>query len=97
MSHNLFEIVRARFPASPDAPFLLLPEGGSISYSQLLPRTARLANLFRSRGVKPGDRLAVQVEKSADALLVYLAALRAGAVYLPLNPAYTQSELRYFL
>jgi len=97
MSHNLFEIVRARFPASPDAPFLLLPEGGSISYSQLLPRTARLANLLRARGVKPGDRLAVQVEKSADALLVYLAALRAGAVYLPLNPAYTQAEVRYFL
>lgn len=45
----------------------------------------------------PGDRIAVEAEKSVESLLLYLAALRAGAVYLPLNPAYTVGELRYFL
>ena len=49
------------------------------------------------RGVKPGDRVAVQVEKSAEAIVLYLACLRAGAVYLPLNTAYTLAELEYFI
>ena len=48
-------------------------------------------------GVKPGDRVAAQVEKSAEALMLYLGSLRAGAVYLPLNTAYTAGEIRYFL
>jgi malonyl-CoA/methylmalonyl-CoA synthetase len=59
--------------------------------------TARFANALTSRGVKPGDRVAVQVEKSPEALFLYLACLRAGAVYLPLNAAYTTAEVEYFL
>ena len=50
-----------------------------------------------SAGVAPGDRVAVQVEKSPEAMLLYLACLRAGAVYLPLNTAYTPAEIDYFL
>ena len=50
-----------------------------------------------TRGVVPGDRVAVQVEKSADAIMLYLACLRAGAVYLPLNTGYTLAELEYFI
>ena len=77
--------------------FLWRPDGSALSYADLVELSGRLANALKSLGVKPGDRVAAQVEKSAEALLVYLAALRAGAVYLPLNSAYTASEIRYFL
>lgn len=97
MSQNLFTRFRSRFPADAAAPFLLLANGDTITYADLLPRTARLAQLFTSLGIRPGDRIAIQAEKSPEALLVYLAALRTGAIFLPLNPAYTISEVRYFL
>jgi malonyl-CoA/methylmalonyl-CoA synthetase len=63
----------------------------------MLARSGQLANCLAANGVRPGDRVAVQVEKSANALLLYMACLRAGAVYLPLNPAYTLAELEFFL
>ena len=72
-------------------------DGQSLSYADLVEFSGRVANALTSLGVKPGDRVAAQVEKSAEALLVYLGALRAGAVYLPLNSAYTAGEVRYFL
>ena len=97
MATNLFTNFQAHFPADHHAPFLLLPDGGSISYAELLVRTARLANLFVAMGVRPGDRIAAQTDKSPEALLIYLASLRAGGVYLPLNPDYTAAEVRYFL
>jgi len=56
-----------------------------------------MANALRSAGVEPGDRVAVQVEKTSDALLLYVACLRCGAVYIPLNNAYTGDELSFFL
>jgi malonyl-CoA/methylmalonyl-CoA synthetase len=76
---------------------LYLPNGTVLTYGEAFDRTGRIANLFRSCGVQPGDRIAIQTEKSAEALLTYLAALRIGAVYLPLNTAYTPAEIRYFL
>ena len=97
MSENLFTIFKNRFPADLSKVFLWRPDGSALSYADLVELSARLANALKSLGVKPGDRVAAQVEKSAEALLVYLAALRAGAVYLPLNSAYTASEIRYFL
>jgi malonyl-CoA/methylmalonyl-CoA synthetase len=97
MATNLFTTFRSRFPADLRTPFLLLPDGGTVSYADVVARTGRLANLFASLGVEPGDRIAAQTDKSVDALLVYLAALRAGAVYLPLNPDYTPAEVAYFL
>ena len=97
MSENLFTIFKNRFPADMSKVFLLRPDGSALSYADLVELSGRLANALKSLGVKPGDRVAAQVEKSAEALLVYLAALRAGAVYLPLNSAYTASEIRYFL
>lgn len=97
MAQDLFSIFHNRSIAAPDAPFLILPDGGAITYAQAVARSGQMANLFRAAGVKPGDRIAVQVEKSADALLTYLAALRIGAVYLPLNTAYTAAEVRFFL
>jgi malonyl-CoA/methylmalonyl-CoA synthetase len=98
MSENLFESFRRSFPADPTTrPFLERPDGSTLSYADLLDLSGRMANVLVGLGVKPGDRVAAQVEKSAEALMVYLAALRTGAVYLPLNTAYTAGELRYFL
>jgi malonyl-CoA/methylmalonyl-CoA synthetase len=68
-----------------------------ISYGELDAAVARTANALLDTGVRPGDRVAVQVQKSISSLFVYLACLRAGLVYLPLNTAYQSSELDYFL
>src|SRR5262249_25958226 len=67
------------------------------TYAELDAGSARFANAIVSLGVRTGDRVAVQIDKSPEAILLYLACLRAGAVYLPLNPAYTLAELAYFL
>ena len=72
-------------------------DGQRISYGELISRAGQMANLLVSRGVKPGDRVAAQTEKSVPGLVLYLAAVRAGAVYLPLNTAYTLNELEYFI
>jgi len=71
--------------------------GGHISYGELIARAGQIANVLVSRDVKVGDRVAVQVEKSVENLVLYLATVRAGAVYLPLNTAYTLNELDYFI
>jgi malonyl-CoA/methylmalonyl-CoA synthetase len=97
MTGNLYEHFESQFPAQGQKPFLHCPGAPNITYENIGRRTGQMANLFVSLGVKPGDRIAVQVEKSADALLIYLAAIRAGAVYLPLNPAYIFAEINYFL
>jgi len=73
------------------------PEGARISYGDLIEQSGRLANHLVARGVKVGDRVAAQTEKSVPALVLYLATVRAGAVYLPLNTAYTLNELDYFI
>jgi len=72
-------------------------DGQRISYGDLMARAGQMANVLLSRGVKPGDRVAAQTEKSVPALVLYLATVRAGAVYLPLNTAYTLNELEYFI
>jgi malonyl-CoA/methylmalonyl-CoA synthetase len=71
--------------------------GERITYGDLIARAGKVANVLVERGVKPGDRIAAQTEKSVEGLVLYLAALRAGAVYLPLNTAYTLHELDYFI
>jgi len=73
------------------------PDGERHSYLDMVMLSARIANVLVARGVKPGDRVAVKVEKSSVALVLYLATLRAGAVYLPLNISYTIAETEYFL
>ena len=72
-------------------------DGTRISYADLIARAGRMANVLVSRGVKVGDRVAAQTEKSVSALVLYLATVRAGAIYLPLNTAYTLNELEYFI
>ncbi|GEC55864.1 malonyl-CoA/methylmalonyl-CoA synthetase [Bradyrhizobium japonicum] len=72
-------------------------DGSRISYGDLIARAGQMANVLVERGVKPGDRVAAQTEKSVSALVLYLATVRAGGVYLPLNTAYTLNELEYFI
>lgn len=96
-NENLYSLFESRFPADRAEPFLLLESGAALTYGEAEQWSARYAALFASRGLAPGDRIAVQVEKSPEALLVYLGCLRAGLVYLPLNSAYHAGEVRYFL
>src|SRR3954447_16701309 len=72
-------------------------DGTRITYADLVARAGQMANVLVSRGVKVGDRVAAQTEKSVAALVLYLATVRAGGVYLPLNTAYTLNELEYFI
>src|SRR3954452_21200010 len=72
-------------------------DGQQISYAALIARAGQMANVLVARGVKPGDRVAAQTEKSVSGLVLYLATVRAGAIYLPLNTAYTLNELDYFI
>jgi malonyl-CoA/methylmalonyl-CoA synthetase len=72
-------------------------DGQRISYGELMARAGQMANVLIDRGVKIGDRVAAQTEKSVPGLVLYLAVVRAGAVYLPLNTAYTLNELEYFI
>ncbi len=95
-NHNLYDVLSQRFAPDSSKPFIIEPGGNHLSYLQLEQRSAQLANYFCSLGLTSGDRVAVQVKKSPQALLVYLACVRAGLVYLPLNTAYTEAELEYF-
>ncbi len=97
MSENIFERFMETAARRGDAPFLVPPEATPIRYTDLDAATGALANVLIANGVKPGERVAAQVAKSPTAFLLYLACLRAGAVYLPLNTAYTDDELDYFV
>ena len=97
MNDNLYAVFESRFPRDRDKPLLWLDSGAALSYAQADAGSARYASLLSGLGLAPGDRVAVQVEKSAEALLLYLACLRAGLAYLPLNSAYQQGEIGYFL
>ena len=96
MTNHLFS---ALFPESRDtsATCLIDRNGGRMSYAEVLAFSARYAAALASLGVAPGDRVAAQIEKSVEALFLYLGCVRAGAVFLPLNPAYTPPEVDYFL
>ncbi len=83
--------------AAGDKPFLIEGETDVLNFADLDSRTGRLASRLRALGGKVGDRIVVQVDKSPEAVLLYLAALRAGMVFVPLNTAYTAAELEYFL
>ncbi|MXQ12091.1 malonate--CoA ligase [Microvirga makkahensis] len=84
-------------PEFADKVLLETSDGSTFTYRRFFALTARLAHALRGCGVVPGDRVAVQVDKSPEALALYVACVRAGAVYLPLNTAYTASEVDYFI
>ena len=78
-------------------PFLTFANGGQISYDAFLRMASRFANVIKAAGLAAGDRLAVQVEKSAEALAVYAACVQRGVIFLPLNTAYKPAELDDFI
>jgi malonyl-CoA/methylmalonyl-CoA synthetase len=94
---NLFAVLARRFPRALDACCLETSEGLHYTWRDLLRASARLANLMKALGLRPGARVAVQVEKSPEALMLYLASLRAGLIFLPLNTAYQAGEIDYFI
>ncbi len=97
MSENLYDLLASRFPTDRTKPCFLLSDGTAISYGALESGAAHVAGRLVAEGVEPGDRVALQAEKSAEGIMVYLGALKAGAVFLPLNSAYTAAEVDYFL
>ncbi|HZD25106.1 MAG TPA: AMP-binding protein, partial [Alphaproteobacteria bacterium] len=94
---NLYAEFEQRFPKDEDATFIETGQGRIYSYGDLARTTARYAGLLRARGVGKGDRVAVQVGKSPEAIFLYLACLRAGAVFLPMNTAYQRGEVDYIV
>src|SRR4249920_2626603 len=100
-SQNLFAALRGAFPADLDGIAIETADGPGAplfyTWRDLERATAMLANLLASLDLPAGARVAVQTEKSVEALMLYLAVLRAGYVYLPLNTAYQASEIAYFI
>jgi malonyl-CoA/methylmalonyl-CoA synthetase len=94
---GLHALLRAGFEPALDRAFLTVPGGRRWTYREVDDLSARMAAILVDRGLGVGDRLLVQVAKSPESVALYLAALRAGAVYLPLNTAYTDRELEYFV
>lgn len=96
MANPLYDALFAPHQGS-TAPFLHLEGGETWSYAQFLARAAQYAHALVAEGLRPGDRLAVQIQKSPEALAVYAACVQAGVVFLPLNTAYTAAEMAYFV
>ena len=96
-NQNLFVALRDAFPADLDRTAVETDDGLSYSWRDLDRATAMVANLLDSLGLPPASRIAVQVEKSVEAMVLYLATLRAGHVFLPLNTAYQSGEIEYFI
>ena len=95
---NLYQAFYDRFAPHPDRVALRMPESGTqMTYGDLHARAGQYATLLVAAGLTPGDRVAVQVEKSGEALALYLGVLRAGGAFLPMNTAYTPDELAYFV
>jgi malonyl-CoA/methylmalonyl-CoA synthetase len=80
-----------------ERPLLLLPDGRQLTYGEAEDRAARYGAVFAAHGLVKGDRVAAQVDKSPEALFLYLACLRYGAVYVPVNPGFTPPETRFLL
>jgi malonyl-CoA/methylmalonyl-CoA synthetase len=94
---NLFAALRAAFPADLDLPAVETDTGLVYSWRDIDRATAMIANLLRALNIPDGSRIAVQVDKSVEAMMLYLATLRAGYVFLPLNTAYQSAEIEYFV
>ena len=94
---TLARLLRERWPPDPSTLLLRTPGGLRMTYGDADAGSARLANALAGAGVERGDRVAVQVEKSPSAILLYLACIRSGAVLLPVNPAYTDAEVDHLV
>ncbi|MFT3726438.1 MAG: AMP-binding protein [Terricaulis sp.] len=94
---NLYQLIQSRFPADRSKPCFIMPDGREVSYAMLEQGVGRAAALLRAKGVQAGDRVAAQAEKRVGTVMLYLATLQVGAIYAPLNTAYTDAELEYFI
>lgn len=97
MNGNLFDLLRTHWSVSPDRQFLVPDDGAALTYRDIDRRSGQFATALRARGATPGERVVVQIGKSTDAVALYLACLRLGVVYVPLNTAYTEREVQAFL
>ena len=94
---NLYLAYREGFPENLDAVFIHQKNTSSITYQDLEDHSAQYANGFEKLGLEPGDRVSVQVSKSPEVIYIYLACLRANLIFHPLNTAYKETELSFFL
>ena len=97
MNANLYSLFRSRFPRDLDDCWIETADALYYSWRDLERGSAKIANLLESLNLPSGSRIAAQVEKSPEALMLYLATVRAGFVYLPLNTAYRAAEMSYFI
>ncbi|MEO1252118.1 MAG: AMP-binding protein [Pseudomonadota bacterium] len=96
-SGNFYSRLQAGFARRRAHSMLTLPTGARISYAEIDARAGQMAEAFRAAGARPGDRVMAQVDKSSENVAAYLGALYGGFVYAPLNTAYTDKEVAYFL
>ena len=97
MNNNLYSLFESRFPKDPAALVIETPEGRTYTYAELNETVRQYAAQLIQLGIKPGERLAVQTHKSPEAVFLYLACLKAGVIYIPLNIAYKAAEMAYFI
>src|SRR5258705_10945918 len=96
MNANLYALLESHFPDGAEQPLLAIPNGPVVHYDDIETASARVAHALVAAGCQRGDRVAVQADKHWQVVALYLACLRAGLVYLPLNTDYQRSELDYF-
>ena len=96
INKNLYTYFEQKFLKYSNRSFLI-SDHGTLKYNEIHTETGRYVSMFTKMQVNKGDRIVVQVEKSIESVLLYLACLRYGAIYIPLNPAYTKEEINYFL
>jgi malonyl-CoA/methylmalonyl-CoA synthetase len=96
MNANLYALFESHFPDGATQPLLIIPDGPVIHYDDIAALSAQIAHALVAAGCRKGDRVAVQTAKHWQALALYLACLRAGLVYLPLNTGYQRGELDFF-
>ena len=97
MDDGFFGLLQRRFEPALHRPFLRVSGGATITYGDIDERSARAAGWLRNEGVSAGDRVVAQLPKSIDLVALYLGVLRLGAVYVPLNTAYTPTEVDWFV
>ena len=94
---NLYLSYKEGFPKDLTCPFLEKYDGTIITYKDLEEQSSQYANGFYDIGLKQGDRVSIQVNKSPEVIYIYLACLRSNLIFHPLNTAYKESELSFFL
>lgn len=97
MNSNFYALIESRMLRFPDKICLDCENGLQLSFAQVLELAGRISSFIRQQGIPAGERLVVQAEKSPFGVALYLACLRAGIIYIPLNTSYTAEEVEYFL